>query len=206
MSANGINYQFTTSGTNSGTQLFVDVNTVPGVGSGETTLIPDGGWSTYAEVSININQTATNGSPYFSTNGVTASNPNGYNSVFYKFAMHELLHAIGLANTNVASPPDIMNGVNSTNDTNNSLGDASQGAASLLTPCVISQVKAAITAIHKPAALAGAGGDPGGPPDLPAGSQGAGSGYLSGYSCINYSWDEWDDSTNTLTGYSDSVC
>lgn len=43
-----------------------------------------------------------------------------------------------------------MNSFNSVNDVNNTLGNASS-AANLLTPCVLSQVKAAVTAITKPA-------------------------------------------------------
>jgi hypothetical protein len=204
LASNGINAQYSINGSNSGPQVFLDVNTDPGVGAPEVTQIPAGGWSEVADISININQTGSDGTPFFSANGVSAANPMGYDTVFYKMGLHELLHTLGLADTFALSPPDIMNGINSTNDQNNTLGDASEGPSSLLTPCVISQVKAAVSAIHKPAAI-NQSGDPGSPPpDLPLGTDP--NGVSSIYNCIIFSWDEWDDSTNTLTGYLEDVC
>ena len=155
------------------------------------------------EETIYPNHTANNGTALFSTSGVTSSTPRGYDTVFYKFAIHEMLHAVGLADTNLATPANIMNGFDSTNDTNNSLGDSSQGISSLITPCVVSQIKAAIAAIHKPAPT-DASGDSEPLPDLPFGS-GSHNAYGYAYSCYTSTYEEWDGFTS-LTAYIDTEC
>jgi hypothetical protein len=200
--ANGLgslNYKFTINGSSGTSEVDMEVETAPGIGAAETTGLPGGGWSTFGDYTININKTAKNGMPFFSTAGVSASTPKGYDTVFYKFAIHEMLHMLGLANTDKSSPPNIMNGVNSTNDANNSLGDASN-ISNLLTSCVFQQIKAAFFANKFPAPKAGSE-EP--IPELPGAPVG---GYTSPYNCFTYSWDEWNASTNTLTGYSETIC
>lgn len=205
LAANGINFNYTINGSNSGTQVFYEVDTAAsGVGSPEIISLPAGGWSTYGEITVNLNQTGSNGTHFFSTSGVTASNPSGWDTVFYKMAIHELLHTMGLDNTNVTSPPNIMNGINSVNDTNNSLGDAGN-LSSMLTPCIFSQIKYALTAIHKPALETG-GGEGVDPVQLLPFGKGSGGGGGGGYSCFYYSAYEWDEANQSLTIYMETAC
>ncbi|MGD0787083.1 MAG: hypothetical protein ABR898_03795 [Terracidiphilus sp.] len=126
------------------------MNTNAGSGAPESIDMPSPGVSSFADIALNLNYTNASGGPSFSALGATASSPNGWNTVFYKFALHELLHALGLADTSKTSPQNIMNGFNSLNDMNNSLGDASN-PSNLLTNGVLSQVQAALTCITQPA-------------------------------------------------------
>jgi hypothetical protein len=208
LAANGVPYNFTINGSNSGPQVFYEVNTDAGVGSAEVTELPTPGISTVGTIALNLNQTGSNGTPFFSTSGVTASSPHGYDTVFYKMAMHELLHTMGLANTTPTVPltPNIMGGFTSTNDANNDLGDASN-VSNLLTPCIFSQFKYALSAIHKPVGFNDGGGESRGDPvpDLPF-HQGGGGGGGDNYSCYSYAWDEWDEGNLTFWMYTGTIC
>lgn len=158
-----------------------------------------------ATTSFNLGFQLAPNTPAYDLNGANAS------QFIHNVAMHELGHAFGLNDADHSGPygvcgqtpgGSIMNGYCNTNDQGphpDANGNPVPGgvSGSSVTPCDKTQV----STNESNGNASSSSGSGGGTGDSGSGGTSAGSGddYGGGGWCV--SWDEWDDETNTLTGY-----